>query len=131
MLDDTEGQIDAFVAIGDRRHHEALAALAAVIARGRAHRIRVPAGAGTLAVSCWRCWTTARRRQQMASYLSTPMSFAAATAVARISSTASNAEIKAAYRQLVHHPDAGGDDQQMLALNGLGSAGGCRAPQGL
>ena len=34
-------------------------------------------------------------------------------------STASNAEIKAAYRQLVkqHHPDAGGDDQQMLALN--------------
>ena len=36
-----------------------------------------------------------------------------------VSSSASNAEIKAAYRQLVkqHHPDAGGDDQQMLALN--------------
>ena len=36
-----------------------------------------------------------------------------------VNSTASNSEIKAAYRQLVklHHPDAGGDDQQMLALN--------------
>ena len=36
-----------------------------------------------------------------------------------VSSSASAAEIKAAYRQLVkqHHPDAGGDDQRMLALN--------------
>ena len=36
-----------------------------------------------------------------------------------LSSSASDAEIKAAYRRLVkqHHPDAGGDDQRMLALN--------------
>ena len=36
-----------------------------------------------------------------------------------VSSSASAAEIKAAYRQLVkqHHPDAGGDDQRMLAIN--------------
>ena len=36
-----------------------------------------------------------------------------------VSSRASAAEIKAAYRRLVkqHHPDAGGDDQRMLALN--------------
>ena len=36
-----------------------------------------------------------------------------------VSSSASAAEIKAAYRRLVkqHHPDAGGDDQRMLALN--------------
>ena len=36
-----------------------------------------------------------------------------------VTSSASAAEIKAAYRQLVkqHHPDAGGDDQRMLALN--------------
>ena len=36
-----------------------------------------------------------------------------------VSSSASAAEIKAAYRQLVkqHHPDAGGDDQRILALN--------------
>ena len=36
-----------------------------------------------------------------------------------LSSNASAAEIKAAYRRLVkqHHPDAGGDDQRMLALN--------------
>ena len=36
-----------------------------------------------------------------------------------VSSTASSVEIKAAYRQLVklHHPDAGGDEQRILALN--------------
>lgn len=36
-----------------------------------------------------------------------------------LTSSASAAEIKAAYRRLVkqHHPDAGGDDQRMLALN--------------
>ena len=36
-----------------------------------------------------------------------------------VSSSASAAEIKAAYRRLVkqRHPDAGGDDQRMLALN--------------
>ena len=36
-----------------------------------------------------------------------------------VSSSATAAEIKAAYRRLVkqHHPDAGGDDQRMLALN--------------
>ena len=39
--------------------------------------------------------------------------------VLEVSSQASAAEIKAAYRRLVkqHHPDAGGDDQRMLALN--------------
>ena len=39
--------------------------------------------------------------------------------VLEVSSNASAAEIKAAYRRLVkqHHPDAGGDDQRMLALN--------------
>ena len=39
--------------------------------------------------------------------------------VLEVSSHASAAEIKAAYRRLVkqHHPDADGDDQQMLALN--------------
>ncbi|NDD45787.1 MAG: J domain-containing protein, partial [Synechococcaceae bacterium WB9_4xB_025] len=33
--------------------------------------------------------------------------------------TASDAEIKAAYRRLVkqHHPDAGGDPERILALN--------------
>jgi molecular chaperone DnaJ len=36
-----------------------------------------------------------------------------------VSPTASGAEIKAAYRALVkqHHPDAGGDDRTILALN--------------
>jgi len=36
-----------------------------------------------------------------------------------VAATASTAEIKAAYRSLVkqHHPDAGGDDQTILALN--------------
>jgi molecular chaperone DnaJ len=36
-----------------------------------------------------------------------------------VSSSASAAEIKAAYRRLVkqHHPDAGGDDKRILALN--------------
>ena len=36
-----------------------------------------------------------------------------------VSSSASAAEIKAAYRRLVkqHHPDAGGDDQRIIALN--------------
>ena len=36
-----------------------------------------------------------------------------------VSSSASAAEIKAAYRSLVkqHHPDAGGEDQRILALN--------------
>ena len=40
-------------------------------------------------------------------------------AVLEVSPTATDAEIKAAYRRLVkqHHPDAGGDDQRMLALN--------------
>ena len=40
-------------------------------------------------------------------------------AVLEVSPTATAAEIKAAYRRLVkqHHPDAGGDDQRMLALN--------------
>jgi molecular chaperone DnaJ len=39
--------------------------------------------------------------------------------VLEVSHEASVAEIKAAYRRLVkqHHPDAGGDDQRMLALN--------------
>ena len=40
-------------------------------------------------------------------------------AVLEVSPTATAAEIKAAYRRLVkqHHPDAGGDDQRILALN--------------
>ena len=40
-------------------------------------------------------------------------------AVLEVSPTATAAQIKAAYRRLVkqHHPDAGGDDQRMLALN--------------
>ena len=40
-------------------------------------------------------------------------------AVLEVLPSATAAEIKAAYRRLVkqHHPDAGGDDQRMLALN--------------
>ena len=40
-------------------------------------------------------------------------------AVLGVTPQASNAEIKAAYRALVkcHHPDAGGDDEHILALN--------------
>ena len=39
--------------------------------------------------------------------------------VLEVSSTASQAELKAAYRRLVkqHHPDAGGDEERILALN--------------
>ncbi len=39
--------------------------------------------------------------------------------VLRISSNATEAEIKAAYRELVkrHHPDAGGDEEQIISLN--------------
>ena len=40
-------------------------------------------------------------------------------AVLGVTSQATAAEIKSAYRQLVkqHHPDAGGDDERILALN--------------
>ena len=36
-----------------------------------------------------------------------------------VAATASGAEIKAAYRALVkqHHPDAGGDEEAILAIN--------------
>ena len=40
-------------------------------------------------------------------------------AVLQVASTASQDELKAAYRRLVkqHHPDAGGDEETILALN--------------
>ncbi|QNI59989.1 DnaJ type III chaperone protein [Synechococcus sp. BIOS-U3-1] len=40
-------------------------------------------------------------------------------AVLEVTSSATQAELKAAYRRLVkqHHPDAGGDDERILALN--------------
>ena len=40
-------------------------------------------------------------------------------AVLEVSSSATQAELKAAYRRLVkqHHPDAGGDEERILALN--------------
>ncbi len=40
-------------------------------------------------------------------------------AVLEVASTATQAELKAAYRRLVkqHHPDAGGDEERILALN--------------
>jgi DnaJ-class molecular chaperone with C-terminal Zn finger domain len=50
-------------------------------------------------------------------------------AVLEVCSTATQAELKASYRRLVkqHHPDAGGSEERILALNcRLGTTGGSR-----
>jgi len=61
------------------------------------------------------CLAAARRN----SPASTPVAASDHYTVLGVARTASAAEIKAAYRTLVkrHHPDAGGDAQQIVALN--------------